>query len=202
MKYPFFASFLVLCAVFYHNRKKADRNSERIMREYLNRENEANNTRKQPLDDLEYISVPFDSFPTDLCQDDSVVSECISNIKSLMDESIVNFTGLTNTDLKLKYGPANLPFLQKCDFNYTNLVTSLHRWAKQLYEAGYHNEALILCEYAVSIKADVSSIYYMAADIYIENGTPDKIKELITVAKSLDSAMKNSIIKALETKMM
>jgi len=200
MKYPFFASFLVLCALFYYNRKKADRNSERIMQEFFDRENEANNTRKQPLDNLEYISVPFDTFPVDLCQDDPVVKECIENIKSLMTESIVNFTGKTNTDLKLQYGPANLPFLQRCDFNYSNLVTSLHRWAKKLYEADFHKEALTLCEYAISIKADVSGIYYMAADIYIEDGCSSKIQELITVAESLNSAMRNSIIKGLKEK--
>jgi len=200
MKYPFFASFLVLCALFYHNRKKADRNSEKIMRDYFDRENEANNTRKQPLDNLDYISVPFDSFPTDVLTEDPVVAECISTIKSLMEESIVNFTGQTNTDLKLAYGPANLPFLQKCDFNFSSLVTSLHRWAKQLFEAGYHNEALLLCEYAISIHADISGIYYMAADIYIEEDQPEKITDLISSAESLDSAMKTSIIKTLKSK--
>ena len=201
MKYPFFASFLVLCAVFYHNRKKADRNSEKIMRDFFDRENEANNTRKQPLDNLDYISIPFDSFPVDILSDDPIITECISDIKRLMEESIVNFTGQYITDLKLQYGPANLPFLQRCDFNYSSLVTALHRWAKKLYEENYHKEALTLCEYAISIKADVSGIYYMAADIYIENGCPSKIEKLITVAESLNSAMKNSIIKGLKEKM-
>ena len=142
MKYPFFASFLVLCAIFYHNRKKIDRTDASIMQEYYNRENEANNTRKQPLDDLDYINIPFDTLPTDVLPDDDTIAECISDMEMLTKESIVNFTGMTNTDLKLAYGPANLPFLQKCDMNYTHLVRILNTWASRLYELDRHEAAL------------------------------------------------------------
>ncbi len=197
MKYPFFASFLVLCAVFYHNRKKADRNDANIMAAYFEKENLANNTRKQPVDNLDYILVPVDQLPMNICSEDKLVCEYIVDITRLSSEKIVNFTGQTNTDLKLQYGPANLPFLQQCDFNYTQLVTVLHNWASRLYELNYHEEALIVLEYAITIKADISGIYYLAAKIYLENSNPSKINHLIEVADSLDSVMKNTIIKKL-----
>lgn len=200
MKYPFFASFLVLCAIFYHNRKKADKIYAQTMKDYFDRENEANNTRKQPLDNLDYISVPSELLSLDVLKDDSTIEECIKSINQLSEESIVNFTGLSNTDLKLQYGPANLPFLQKCDMNYTYLVRTLNTWASRLYEMDYHNEALIILEYAISIKADISNIYYTAADIYLEQNTPDKINDLLATAESLNSVMKNSIIRTLKTK--
>ncbi len=163
MKYPFFASFLVLCAIFYHNRKKADRSHAKIMQDYFKRENEANNTRKQPLDDLEYINIDLDRLPTQVYCDDNLIAECIKDLTRLCDESIVNFTGLTNTDLKLKYGPANLPFLQQCDLNYTQLVRILNTWASRLFELNDHDSALAVSEYAISLKADVSNIYYLAS---------------------------------------
>lgn len=197
MKYPFFASFLVLCAVFYHNRKKSDKNYAKIMQDYFNRENEANNTRKQPLDDLEYIDIPLELINS-IQSDDAVIQECISDLRKLYEEKIVNFTGISNTDLKLKYGPANLPYLQRCDFNYTQLVTLLYNLANRLYELDRKDSALSILEYAVDIKADVSKIYYLAATIYIENGTAEKIDELIATAESLNSAMKNSIVKSLK----
>ena len=200
MKYPFFASFLVLCAVFYHNRKKSDKNEAKIMQDYFKRENEANNTRKQPLDNLDYIKIPIDELPTSVNIDDPMIEECISDLNRLNEESIVNFTGMTNTDLKLAYGPANLPFLQKCDFNYTGLVTCLYKWAKRLYELSYKQEALSILEYAITIKADISGIYYLAADIYTEDGHPEKIDYLINAADTLNSAMKSSIINTLKEK--
>lgn len=198
MKYPFFATFLVLCAIFYHNRKKADRSQARIMQEYFDRENEANNTRKQPLDDLELIKIDLDALPTDIMEDDDTIAECIKDIRNLAGESIVNFTGLTNTDLKLKYGPANLPFLQQCDANYTQLVRVLNTWAARLYENGRTDEALCVLEYAVSCKADVSSIYYLAATIYKEKKTPEKIEGLISTATELNSVIKDHIVENLK----
>lgn len=201
MKYPFFASFLVLCAVFYHNRKKADKIQAQTMQEYFDRENEANNTRKQPLDDLEYISIPSELLSLGTQGDDSTIAECMEDLRKLSEESIVNFTGLSNTDLKLMYGPANLPFLQKCDMNYTFLVRVLNTWSSRLCELGFKEDALAILEFAISIKADVSSIYYNAADIYIEQNTPDKIRNLISTAESLNSAMKNSIVRTLKGKL-
>ncbi|MBP5309111.1 MAG: hypothetical protein ILN61_02215 [Lachnospiraceae bacterium] len=201
MKYPFFASFLVLCAIFYHNRKKADRSHAKIMQDYFKRENEANNTRKQPLDDLEYIKIDLSKLPTQAYDDDDLIKECIKDITRLCEESIVNFTGLTNTDLKLKYGPANLPFLQQCDLNYTQLVRILNTWANRLFELNDHDSALIVSEYAISLKADISNIYYMASDIYIEKGTPEKILSLIEIAEELNSVMKDHIVENLRSKL-
>lgn len=200
MKYPFFASFLVLCAIFYHNRKKADKISARIMTDYFIRENEANNTRKQPLDDLNYIKIDPDTLPVNEKSDDDTVRECVADIRKLAEESIVNFTGMTNTDLKLEYGPANLPFLQKCDMNYTQLVRTLNTWARRLYDLDDHENALKVLEYAIECKADVSSIYYMAADIYLENNTPEKINDLISTADSLNSMIKSHIVEKLKEK--
>ena len=201
MKYSFFASFLVLCAIFYHNRKKADRSHAKIMQDYFKRENEANNTRKQPLDDLEYIKIDLSKLPTQAYDDDDLIKECIKDITRLCEESIVNFTGLTNTDLKLKYGPANLPFLQQCDLNYTQLVRILNTWANRLFELNDHDSALIVSEYAISLKADISNIYYMASDIYIEKGTPEKILSLIEIAEELNSVMKDHIVENLRSKL-
>lgn len=200
MKYPFLASFLVFCAVFYFRNRKTDRQRERNKKAYFDLEAKANNTRKQPLDNLEYIKIPYDELPTTICNEDSVICECLSDLNDLMKDDIVNFTGLTNTDLKLQYGPANLPYLQKCDMCYTHLVRVLNDWATQLYKLDYHSEALTVLEYAIKIKADISNIYFLAADIYIENGTPDKIDNLFITASELNSVIKDSIIRTLKNK--
>lgn len=200
MKYPFLASFLVFCAVFYLRNRKVDKQRERNKKEYFDLEARANNTRKQPLDNLEYIKIPLETLPVSICTDDSTINECLSDLNELVKDDIVNFTGLTNTDLKLQYGPANLPYLQKCDMCYTHLVRILHEWAKQLYALDYHKEALTVLEYAVSIKADISNIYFMCADIYLEENNPEKIDKLIETASSLNSVLKDSIVRTLNSK--
>lgn len=200
MKYPFLASFLVFCVIFYLRNKKTDMQRERQRKEYFELEAKANNTRKQPLDNLNYINIPFDSLPTTICTDDSVIKECLSDLENLCNEDIVNFTGLTNTDLKLQYGPANLPYLQKCDLSFTHLVRVLNDWSAQLSKLGFNDDALTVLEFAISIKADVSNIYFLAADIYIEKNTPEKIDELISTASQLNSIIRDSIIRTLKNK--
>lgn len=200
MKYPFLASFLVFCVVFYFRNKKVDRQREKIKKDYFDLEAKANNTRKQPLNDLEYIKIPISELPTGICTDNSVIKECLSDLNELLNDDIVNFTGLTNTDLKLQYGPANLPYLQKCDMSYTHLVRVLNDWATELYNQNYHDKALTVLEYAISIKADISNVYYMAADIYLENNNPEKINILIDTASNLNSVIKDSIVRTLITK--
>ena len=53
-------------------------------------------------------------------------------LNSLKDEQIVNFTGISNTDLKLSFGAANLPTLSRFDQNYTLLARALHAQYRQL----------------------------------------------------------------------
>lgn len=198
MKFPFFASFLVFCAIFYIRNRAADRKRESIKQAYFDRETKANSVRKQSLDNLDYISIPLDRLPVNVCSEDPQIAEYLSDLKTLAEEKIVNFTGLTNTDLKLAYGPANLPFLQKCDLSYTHLVRVLQDWAKRLYDLDCHDEALTVLLFSLECKTDISAAYYLTADIYTEKNTPEKIKDLIEIAGSINSLMKNSIIENLK----
>lgn len=201
MKFPFLASFLLFCLLIFYNNKKSEKKRLQAKKEYFDRESIANCTRKQPIDDLDYISIPLDRLPTNVCPDDAVIKECLSDINRLSEDKIVNFTGLTNTDLKLQYGPANLPFLQKCDLCYTHLVRVLQDWAKRLYDLDYHDDALTVLQFSLECKTDISSAYYLTADIYQEKGTPEKINELIELAGSINSLMKNSIIENLKERL-
>lgn len=184
--------------VFLINRKKADFKDNSIKQNYLEIERQANSTRKKSLENLDYIIIPFSTLPMNTAAQDEVVSECVKEIRELSKEKIVNFTGLTNTDLKLKYGTANITLLTVYDQNFTLLVRSLQDWAKRLFELGHTDECLILLEFAVSIRTDISSSYYLAAKIYAKQGNMEKITYLIQTAQSLNSAMKNPIVRTLQ----
>lgn len=198
MKFPFLASFIVFIITITLASKRAEKKGRKKNEEFWERERRANSVRKKSLDDLEYISIPFDSFPMNIAADDEIVASCHKDLESLRDEKIVNFTGLSNTDLKLEYGTANITVLSQYDQNYTLFVRALQTWANRLHELGYHNEALTVLEYAVATRTDISSTYYLAASIYHEKGQTDKIKHLLFVADTLQSAMKNSIVRTLK----
>ena len=162
------------------------------------REQAANNTRRKSLDDLDYIRLPIDEFPMTLLQDVPKAEDYKQIIRSLNELPIVNFTGITNTELKLRYGAPNINLLISYDQNYTLLVRTLQQWAQTLYDAGHMDEARQMLEFSVSTGTDVSATYRLLCQIYKEQGTPEKIGSLYPIAEVLNSAMQKTIVRILQ----
>ena len=129
--------------------------------------------------------------------EDEAVQKCLDTLHSLETEKIVNFTGISNTELKLTYGAANLKLLMEYDQNYTSLVQTLETWSDTLYQAGFEADACTILEYAVSIHTDISASYYRLSQFYLQHGTPEKIEGLIQTASTLNSVMRDSIVRTL-----
>ena len=134
----------------------------------------------------------------DVMKDDPEIAECREILGELANEKIVNLTGFTNTDLKLKYGVANLKLLSEYDDRYTLLVQTIQKWADRLWENGYTNEAIPLLEEQVRIRADITSAYRKLAVYYRDNNEPEKIENLKKTAETLNSSSKNIILKSLD----
>ncbi|MBQ8823347.1 MAG: hypothetical protein IJZ82_11945 [Lachnospiraceae bacterium] len=198
MKLPVLASLIIFLSILSGLRKKHTKETQDAKQRFWDKEFAANNVRKKSLDGLDYITIPLSTFPMQLMTDNERVQEYISIVETLSTRKIVNFTGITNTDLKLTYGTANITALSEYDENYTTLITTLQRWAKILYDGGHKEAVCTLLEYAVSIGSDVSATYYLLADIYREEGNSDKITELINTASSLESKTGKLIVHTLQ----
>ena len=197
MKMPFFASFIVFTAWLAFTLSRNRRRAASQKKEFWQKELAANSTRRKPLDKLDYITIPFDALPMDLMDTDEKVAECVQTLRSLSDSPIVNFTGISNTDLKLQYGAPNIDLLMRYDQNYTTLVCTLQKWAECLYEAGHSQAARQVLEFAVSTHTDVSGTYRLLASIYASAGEYERIRELTAEAEQLKSGSKNIIVRAL-----
>lgn len=166
--------------------------------DFWERELKANSTRRQPLDDLDYIKLSLEDFPMTLLDDIPKAEDYKQIIRSLSELPIVNFTGISNTELKLRYGAPNIDLLMHYDQNYTLLVRTLQQWAQMLYDAGYVDDARRMLEFAVSTGTDVSATYRLLCQIYNEQHTPEKIGELYPIAEMLNSAMQKTIVRILQ----
>ncbi len=195
---PFFASFIIFIILVSYEISKSRRQSRKNRQTYWDRENAANSTRRKPLDNLNYIAIPFDSLPMDTLKEDERVAECHKTLRLLSGSPIVNFTGLSNTDLKLEYGAPNIDLLMCYDQSYTTLARTLQQWAKLLYDAGHIQEAEQILEFSMSTNTDVSGSYRLLADIYAAQGRKDKIAGLMEQAKTLKSASRNIIVRILQ----
>lgn len=189
-----FIFFIFLLAYF---RKKSTRKQETVEQAFWDRENEANHVRKQDISGLPYITIPLENFSMAIC-DNQLLKEYEQTLTDLSTKRILNLNGETNTDLKLKYGPANLEALTEYDQNFITLCRTLADYAKCLLDLGYTAEAKTVLEFGVSCGSDHSQNYRMLSELYVAEGNKDALSQLLAHAQELNAPMKSSIITHLE----
>lgn len=188
---------LIFIVVVSYKRFKANLKNQEAESKFWKRENDANLTRKQDISQLDYVDFSGVSLPFALFEDD-LLKECENQVLTLKDKKILNLTGLSNTDLKMKYGPANLPLLTQYDQNFTLLVRTLNTWGKRLHELSHTQEAISVLAFAASIGSDIKATWSLLAELYAANGDTARIQELKNSAAGLNSLMREPILTMLE----
>lgn len=186
---PYFTIFAVIFIIVFTIRNRQNiRKQADITDNFWKKELEANSTRKKDISNLNYITIPLEIFPS------GIHRECEEKIKALSQKKIVNLTGISNTDLKLTYGVANLEFLGECDANFADLVYCIGAYATELLKVNRIEEARRILEFGVSIQADSALIYTTLGKIYHDSRDTDRLKALMEKAQNLNSLQKASII--------
>lgn len=184
--------FIVFILWFRVKSKQADKLSNKSKEEFLKREHEANFTRKKDISGLDYITVPEDALPFSET-DDEEEARFQNNTKTIISRKMLNLSGMTNTDIKLEYGHANLDILSEYDQNFSAFLTSLDRWGNYLYEKGDTKRSMQILEYAVNSGSDITSTFITLAKIYLNNNEPEKVTSLIDIVENSDFFMKDTI---------
>lgn len=195
--FPVLASVLIFIVILSYNIKKYDKIQNKELQEFWEKENKANFVRRKSLDNLPYIKVPEILLSDDIPSNEKC-AEALSLLAHLKDCRILNLTGISNTDLKLTYGTANLTELTEYDQNYTLLARSLNTIGEAFYNEGNDARAKEYLEYAISTNTDISGTYKILANIYIKENNTEGIEQLKVTAGQLKSVMAPSIIRYLD----
>lgn len=200
--FPIFGLFLIFVIWQTYERKKSERQATTQSNDFWSKESEANNVRRKSLDNEDYITISDNLLIKNLLPNgpyDEELIELSDTLEGLIPKRILNLTGKTSTDLKTIYGVANLNEVTSYDDNYTLMATTIARYGSKLIELGLTKEATYVLEFGIDSLSDVSSNYKHLATLYMAQNQPEKIDYLIETAKKLDSLMKNSIIRNLES---
>jgi len=197
MQIPILFGIIIIIIIWLqYEIKKSKNHSTKSHEDFWKLENQSNLTKRIDISNLEYITILLERLPmTD--HEDSTINSYRDIILKLSDKKILNLTGQTNTELKLKYGTANINLLSEYDNNYTSLVSILQKWGERLYLQGSVTDAVTVLEFAVSCNSDVSKSYKLLATIYMEQKTPEKIDELIHTLSNIKMLRKDIIIEEL-----
>ena len=205
---PIFLIFIVLW-VRYETQKNSRIETE-DNQGFLERERQANFTRKADLTDLDYTVVPLDELPFAGSYDEvkssyslpeglseltkSEIFDCEQKIIALSHKKILNLGHMSNTDIKMEYGVANLQILIQYDENSSKLARLLAKWGKLLYENGEEDAAEKVLTYAVSCKSDIEDVFITLAKIYRNNGNELGISDLVEACQCFDELRRENII--------
>ncbi|MDE6625501.1 MAG: hypothetical protein K2K56_03905 [Lachnospiraceae bacterium] len=202
MKLILLPSITILVLVLHHNLRKSNGIEKRGISAYLKQEDQANSTRRQDISGLPYIEVPLDTFPLDITLNDEKkqikITEYKKQILALSQKQMLNLIGVSNTQLKKLYGPANLELLTICDQNYSLYLRNLQLFAECIYDE-YPEDAVSVLEYCISTGTDISGTYDLLARYYAAHGMTDKFAKLYDRIPDKDSIAGKVIVKKLDT---
>ncbi len=152
----FFATTLILVFLLNYSSSKAKKNREAERDAFWAREMKANTTRKKDISNIDFITIPdFLSSPSGSVSEE--IQDIEKRIGELSDKKIANFSGKTNTDLKLEYGAANFPDLSAMDANYIKLVQLMQKYIVALRKEGYTEKADLILEFARKVAPEVKT---------------------------------------------
>ncbi|MCR5303231.1 MAG: hypothetical protein K6E33_01610 [Lachnospiraceae bacterium] len=163
--------------------------------DFWEREKEADRTAKKSLDEVAFITIDRDLYEDVDDLGNSRMRDALDELKYLSGEEIANMTGYTNTDLKLKYGAANLPRLTRCDANYTALARSLDTLTQGYAHEKMNEQARKYALFAVSTGTDVAATWRYLVSEYKKTGDVAGLEKLKEAAAELNSASKGRIVR-------
>ncbi len=201
MNFPipvFFISSVVFVLFLAMKRGKQTRRQENTNEAFLERERQANATRKKDISNLNYLPYTADALLLDEYPDEEL-SQYVKILKDLSGRKMLNLSMYSNTDLKLMYGPANLNELSECDNNYHLLSDTLLNYAERENTLQRYEAAISILEYAMSLRIDSSRIYLMLARLYDEQNTPEKIQDIFHALSSMDDSFTSHVLPKLRS---
>lgn len=197
MSLPIFLICFIVFAIWLRVKMKRGNSGKEELDAFLERENQANFARKQDISNLDYLSVNLDDLPFVESSDAKEIS-LQNEVRKNGQRKMIDLSAYTNTDLKEKYGPANLEELSDCDQSYLLFTRNLSLWGTYVYEKEDYTRAKVIMEYAKNIGSDISSVYTTLGNIYAREGDFKKVDALIEEVEASDFALKASILKTLK----
>lgn len=190
---PFLTIFIIFLIILTYYIKKSEAAQAKVTEDFWTKERQANAVRKKDISKLDYITIPFEKIPQQLH------TSTEGAFFALGEKPMLNLTGISNTDLKLQYGTANLAILSEYDANFTDMVALLPEYTAELLEAGQEDTARTLLEFAISCNADSRKIYSQLSAIYQSHNETDNLQKLMEASEALPEFTKLAVQKDLSS---
>lgn len=178
---PVFLLLVILFTVWFtYERKKSSSQSAAASDGFWSREHEASFARKQSTDDICFLVLDEELIPDP--ESDDELAGITDRLHSLASSEIADLSGLTNTDLKLRWGIANFERLSEADDRFITLTGLIADCCDRLSALGRSGDAAPLLRFAYDNNMRISRIVIAYASLAAEVGDLDLLKEITYTA--------------------
>ena len=198
MKLLTFTSVILIGLVINNAIRRSNARSRKIRDEFLERERSARTTPRRSTEDLKFIHFP-DDLPLHLSTDDPQIKEYQETLVNITKKSVINLSGISNTDIRLAYGAPNMEELSRADERFIVLCRTINSLSEAYARTGHRIEAIKLLEFAVSEGSDIKETWTSLGQLYLQTNNTPALDSLINKAGKLrdDLPYKEDILAAL-----
>lgn len=196
MLFPFLTIFMIIIIFLAIRYRSNEKHLQEIQDDFWSQEATANATPPANLNNLNYITIPLDTFPLNFSHEENILS-MEAQLRELSTKPMLNLTGKTNTELKLTYGVSNLEKMIEIGENFDTLTILLKDYAKALLDHKMIAEAITVLEFGAGIGTDISQHYIMLGECYKSLDKTDKIAHLMEKISRSNLLLGPSIIRQL-----
>lgn len=190
MAFPCLAVFITFCLVLFFRYKYLDEKREKQEDEFFTKEQLARTTVGK-IQDSDYEVIPLSKFPFNLCEDPSMI-EMEEKIKDLSNEKLLNLTGISNTDVRLRFGVNHFEEATLAGEKYDELMGLLVNYATSLDDHGFSIESGLMLEHLIEMDCDIKSAWIALGKFYASTSNYDKLRELHDKVDSSKLSIKNA----------
>ncbi len=171
---------------------------KQVVENIAKKEQDANLSRRKEIDKELYVIPNIKILPIK-DYDDSPENKKIKDAQNLVIRksklTMIRFDEpISNTDLKLKYGYANLENITIYEEHYNSYMQALTLWAELLVEKNNLCDAEKVLSEAINLKCDLSKAYMLLIDIYKETNNRSKLEEIKSFIENSDLKLKSKIL--------
>ena len=170
----------------------------KTLNDIMTKERKANLSRKKEIDKTLFVVPDKEILPirdyADTEENKKIIkAQQLAQKKSEL--TMIRFDEpISNTDLKLKYGLANLDNITIYEEHYNSYMQCLVNWADLLIQRENLTDAEIILKESMRLKCDLSKAYILLIDIYKKTNKLTELKNLISYVENSNINLKSKII--------
>ena len=161
---------------------KKSKGSARSNENYLREEEMANFSRKKEIPENLFINAGIELLPMREFEDTEEFKRINKSQAYVIKRSTFKMirlkTPMTNRELKIKFGYANLENIIAYEDNFVRYIFALCDWAETLLEMGEKEDAISILEFAVDMIPEQSKPYTLLIDAYGESKCKSELLNL------------------------